>query len=203
MGGKINESRWHMSVENLNFSLLSVTAMRSGCFGTWLHVSDSEAHLNLLRGPLTRSPILNRCKWHFWMHNSSVSARDRERREDHQACDLCFPQCDRCLKIPVHHLPIIVFFMRKGKIPFQITTPPAANCCDWNYLILFIPCCFGPNDPASVLNTAIIVPSTTSALSGVHWLCYPDSKSRQAKWCVTCKEAVGALRYIKLHSTVK
>lgn len=51
-----------MSMDDLNFSLLPVTAIRSGCFGTWLraklHVSDSEADLNLLHGAPHKEPLI-------------------------------------------------------------------------------------------------------------------------------------------------
>lgn len=52
--------------------------------GLTLHTSGSEADLHLLQGPTESQAaphdLLNRCKWHFWTHNSSASARVRERR---------------------------------------------------------------------------------------------------------------------------
>lgn len=180
-GTKISESRWRLSRQvrgdcgSDNFWRLSLTKARPGCAVVWLQaklsVGDSEA--DLFHTIWSRAPRRRIKRLQISLLDAPQPLGEAFSR---QACDLYFPHCERCHKNPVHRLLIVLFLNEREMLGSRslLRRQVGLRWFDLIYFSLF-------HDFAAVLNTEMVVPSSTSALSGIHWLPYPDSKSSQAK----------------------
>lgn len=197
---KISESRWWMA--QAGERRLSLTKMRPGCVVTRLQaklcVADSQADLHCLQGTMETHGWIKSPQTAYQMVANFTSGCTTAFRRGVSASSLWFvfptlwtaPQksCPSSLNRP--------FSNEKDMLGSRslLHRQLRLKWFDLIYFSLF-------HDFAAVLNTEMVVPSSTSALSGIHWLSYPDSKSSQAKWRVTATEAVRLLSDIKVFRT--
>lgn len=182
-----------------NFSCLSLTKTHPGCSVTRLQaklrVGDSEADLHSLQGTMETRGLIKSPQTAYQTVANFTSGCTTAFRRGVKASSLWFvfptlwtvPQksCPSSLNRP--------FSNGKGMLGSRslLHQQLGLKWFDLIYFSLF-------HYFAVVLNTKMVVPSSTWALSGIHWLSYPDGKSSQAKWCVTAAEAVGLLSDIEV-----
>lgn len=199
---RANDECQRQGRDGCGFSRLSLTKTRPGCAVTRLQaklcITDSQADLHCLQGTMETHGLIKSPQTAYQMVANFTSGCTTAFRRGVSASSLWFvfptlwtaPQksCPSSLNRP--------FSNEKEMLGSRslLHRQLRLKWFDLIYFSLF-------HDFAAVLNTEMVVPSSTSALSGIHWLSYPDSKSSQAKWRVTATEAVRLLSDIKVFRT--